>query len=373
MQNGTICRHGKQWLFKWYEMLTEKGKPVKKRMAKKLAPVCREFPTADSVRHLTFEILAPINGLTVRPQSVDTVEHFLEQIYLPHCQATLRPSTCGGYRDMFKLVQPHLNGMRLRDFRTSDADKLLKAVADAKSRAHTTLRNVKSFLSGAFRYAKRTDAIAENPARDAAIPRGKPMGKTHAYSLDEIQAMLAILPEPVRTVVLTFALTGLRLSEVKGLRWEDIKGQEISVSRSVWMGKISETKTLSSQAAVPMLSIVANALREHREQETGDGYIFHGATGQPLRMENVLRRDMLPVLEKAKIQWHGWHAFRRGLATNLYALGAPDKVIQAILRHANVSTTMAFYVRPVAGASHDAMRKLEAAFNKLAARREKLA
>jgi len=37
--------------------------------------------------------------------------------------------------------------------------------------------------------------------------------------------------------------------------------------------------------------------------------------------------------DKSLPLWHGWHAFRRGLATNLHALGVDDKTIQAILRH----------------------------------------
>ncbi len=369
MQTGSIIKHGKQWLLRYYEEVLENGKPVKRRVAKKLANVCDEYHNVASVRHLAAEMLAPINGKTALPESTDTVDHFIEHVYLPHCKETLRPSTSNGYKAVFNLIKPHLHGIRLRDFRTSIADKLMRDMAGEKQRAHTTHRNVKSFLSGAFRYAKRTDAIAENPVRDAVIPRGKAAGETHAYSLDEIQAMLAVLPEPIRTVVLTFSLTGLRLSELKGLRWEDITDDEIRVARSVWGGKVSETKTLTSHGAVPMLSLVADALREHRKRETGDGYIFHGSTGQPLRMENVLRRDMLPAFEKAEITWHGWHGFRRGLATNLYALGAPDKTIQAILRHANVSTTMSYYVRPVAGASHEAMRKLEQAFNQSAKRR----
>ena len=43
------------------------------------------------------------------------------------------------------------------------------------------------------------------------------------------------------------------------------------------------------------------------------------------------------------MKWWGWHAFRRGLATNLHRLGVPDKTIQAILRHANISTTLNNY------------------------------
>ena len=46
-------------------------------------------------------------------------------------------------------------------------------------------------------------------------------------------------------------------------------------------------------------------------------------------------------------QWHGWHAFRRGLATNLHALGVDDKTIQTILRHSHVGLTMNVYVKSV--------------------------
>jgi integrase len=56
---------------------------------------------------------------------------------------------------------------------------------------------------------------------------------------------------------------------------------------------------------------------------------------------------------------HGWHAFRRRLAINLYRLGVPDKRIQAILRHANLGTTMNIYVKNVDADSVRAMKALE--------------
>jgi integrase len=60
------------------------------------------------------------------------------------------------------------------------------------------------------------------------------------------------------------------------------------------------------------------------------------------------------------MSWHGWHAFRRGLATNLHGLGVPDKVIQQILRHANITTTMNIYVKTVSVDAANAIRILEA-------------
>jgi len=367
MQRGQIYRVGSCWLLRYREKVLVNGKPVMRQVAKKLATYSDEYRTEKSVRPLAEAILAPINAGTARPTSTETVEAFL-QTYLAHCRETLRQSTAKGYADIFKMVQPHLNGARLRNFRTSDADRLLRAVAETKPLAHTTLCNVKSFLSGAFRYAKRSDLLADNPVRDAAIPRGNPAGETHAYTMTEIQAMLAVLDEPARTVVLVAGLTGLRISEIKGLRWEDFRDGELYVQRGVVNGHVSEAKTLASNAPVPMLDIVADALTDHKARNLGDGFIFHARNGNPLRLENVLRRDMLPEFKKAGITWHGWHAFRRGLATNLYALGAPDKTVQAILRHANVSTTMAYYVKPVASETHAAMKKLERAF-KTAGRR----
>ena len=58
-------------------------------------------------------------------------------------------------------------------------------------------------------------------------------------------------------------------------------------------------------------------------------------------------------------KWHGWHAARRGLGTNLYRLGVPEKTIQAILRHANVSTTATYYIKTAAADAQAAMAKLE--------------
>jgi integrase len=373
MQSGYIYENGKYWTLRYYEDVLENGRPVRKQKSRKLAPISGQYPNKTSVRSLADEFLAPLNGHQRRPESSQPVVDFLEHTYLPHCRETLRPSTCKGYTQMFGLAKPHLGDITLHEFRTPEADQLMRAALSDKQRAHTTHCNLKSFLSGAFRYAKRTGAVNENPIRDVAIPRGKKLGSTYAYSLDEVHAMLAVLDEPARTLVLVAALTGLGSAELKGLRWEDFTGDELNVSRNVWMGHITETKTLARNAPVPVIDLVKKALEEQRVRTGGVGFIFPARNGKPLRLENLLRRDMRPAFDEAKIKWHGWHAFRRGLATNLSGLGVQDQTIQAILRHSNVSTTRDFYIRPVAAKSVAAMRKMEKAFTKSGARLAKLA
>jgi integrase len=85
--------------------------------------------------------------------------------------------------------------------------------------------------------------------------------------------------------------------------------------------------------------------------------------GRPLHLDNFSKRFPIPTLEKAKLQWHGWHAFRRGLATKLNALGIDDKTIQTILRHSRISTTqniyINIYVKGVPESSQSAMEKFD--------------
>ena len=64
-------------------------------------------------------------------------------------------------------------------------------------------------------------------------------------------------------------------------------------------------------------------------------------------------------------EWHGWHAARRGLGSNLYRLGVPDIVIQRILRHANVSTTASYYIKTASDDVRKAMLSLQAQIDDL--------
>jgi len=61
--------------------------------------------------------------------------------------------------------------------------------------------------------------------------------------------------------------------------------------------------------------------------------------------------------DDSRLEWHGWHSFRRGLASNLYALGVTPKVIQAVLRHSGIGTTLQYYVHTPDSDSREAVRQ----------------
>ena len=73
-----------------------------------------------------------------------------------------------------------------------------------------------------------------------------------------------------------------------------------------------------------------------------------------------IKNGELTVDDESGVEWSGFHGFRRGLASNLFmALGVNPKVIQAILRHGDVSTTLQFYVKTPDSESRKALEKLD--------------
>jgi integrase len=189
----------------------------------------------------------------------------------------------------------------------------------------------------------------------------KPPGETHAYSLEAIMLMLTVLPEPTATIVAAAAFTGARKGEVRGFLWENYDGEQIYISQSFWRGHALEPKTRKSKAPVPVVAQLAQRLESHRSLSgnPANGFMFPSPAGKPVNMDALARDVIVPLATKAGVQWHGWHAFRRGLATNLYRLGVSDKTIQRILRQANVGVTQACYIKTADSDATAAMQQFE--------------
>ena len=377
MQRGSIKQHGNYWVLKYRETVVKDGVRVRKDSYRKLAPIDRNHQpkqdgtAPDSVRALADVELAPLNAGLREPQSADSLLSFLES-FLAKGEGgrgrKLQHATVGAYQDMFKILLPHLPDMELRRVRTPDIDRLLRRVAESDGedrRAQTTYRNLKNFLSSAFRYAVRNGLVDFNPVRDAAIPEGED-SDTYAYSLREVHTMIHAVKKPVAKAAIMVAMfTGLRVEEIKGLRWEDYDGKVLNIRRAVVEGKLVSVKTKASKAPVPVIGTVKKVLANHLRHNSGDGFIFHGETGEPLRMENFARRDITPRLKGTGTEWHGFHAFRRGLSTVLHDLGVAELTIKHILRHSTSDVTSKHYIKPSLKRSRKALEQVEKEYRRV--------
>lgn len=370
-QKGQVFHKGKSWFVRYCDdVMQPDGSIQRKRVCKKLSvDFCDEYRTRKSVQSFVDEILAPVNGGLLNPQSTMPVTEFVEKVYLPeYVKKQLRAATLKQYRDVWEdHLKARMGKLTLRGFRTVHGEQLLAQIAAQTPLGRSSLKHIKAFLSGVFKQAKRLGILdGINPIQDVSIPRTQEPEETYAYSLPEVTRMLSFFQEPERTIVLMAALTGLRKGEIRGLCWDDFDGKELSVKRSLWNRTVNEPKTNRSKAPIPVVKQLAEALEKHKlrmgKLAQPNLPIFQAGNGKPLNLDNLVRREIVPALtrcavcskredEHAKAEhelkldtsipsWHGWHAFRRGLATNLHTLGVDDKTIQAILRHSNVSLTI---------------------------------
>jgi len=187
-------------------------------------------------------------------------------------------------------------------------------------------------------------------------------------------------------LIATAAFTGARRGELRGMFWENYRDGELLVARSIWNGITTEPKSRKSKAPIPIIGKLAARLAPHRARQGNPiaGPIFANEVGKPLDPNNLLQRVILPALNVRGVcskpeaehdadtnhkylrnavlpEWHGWHAFRRGLATNLHRLGVDDLTIQALLPHSNVAVTQACYIKTASDQSKAAMQKFDAA------------
>lgn len=376
--------------FRFGERRNTGGTIERKRVTHALGPVTTrgKRPPADILseaeRHM-----ATINSGTIPAERIVTIGDFVERVYLPWIEQHKRPSTAKGYRDIWEdHLKPFCAGVWLKDTRTYHVQGWLNEISGEGKLSRNSLKHIKSVVSGIFTLAKQLDYFqGENPARNTAIdPGAAEPQETYAYTLEEVQTMLALLPEPAATAFAVAAFMGLRHGEIRGLLWENYRDGEMHVSRSIWNGRVSPPKTRKGRAPVPVIRQLAERLEMHRLRcgNPQSGPIFANAVGKPLALSTVLNRMILPALNRCRHcglsegkahlkgkeqhkyeraaclpEWHGWHAARRGLGSNLYRLGVPDMVTQRILRHANVSTTATYYIKTAADDVRNAMAKLE--------------
>ncbi|MCU1240921.1 MAG: phage integrase [Candidatus Acidoferrum typicum] len=362
-QAGYVFKKGSNWYVRYREdVLLEDGSFKRIQKCRRLANATGQYRTKRAAKQLVDEIIGPLNDGASKPESTMSLNQFIEVAYLPYVSDQKRPSTYSGYKNIWlRYVQPN-GGVALRDVRTFEAEQMLKIIARQGDLSRTTLGHIKHFLSGVFRFARRQGVLhTPNPMHDVEIPKCRPAGETYAYSLEEETQMLAILPEPAATVVAMAAFTGARKGELRGLTWENYDGSEIRVMKSVWRNHVDEPKRPKSKAAIPVIAPLKALLERHRARcgNVRRGFIFSNEQGRPMNLEALAVDVIRPALGKADLPWYGWHAFRRGLATNLHRLGVSDKVIQQILRHANVTTTMNIYVKTVSVDAANAMKTLE--------------
>jgi integrase len=259
-------------------------------------------------------------------------------------------------------ISPAIGKRRVESVKRQDTERLARAML-ARGSAPKTVRNVMTFLHAVFALAIKSGWATVNPAADAARPKRRRAGDADPdlqfLTMPELDAVIARIPDVVvdrdvfgpvlRMIILTAATTGLRQSELLGMRWKDIDmaAQRIRV-RNAWVrGEQSgEGKSdLSTRRSVPMSDRLARELKKWRLRTVfgdEDDLVFaHPELGTPMDRTKTTRRFQAACVA-AGVRRVRFHDLRDTFATRLAAKGGPLRTLQEYLGHADIKTTQIY-------------------------------
>ena len=365
-QKGSIRKRGKRhpvWELQWWEDFVRPDGTIGRRRESVILGYASEI-TVKQARKEAEKKLSPVNAGKAVPYSTLTLQEFVDRFFVPLAFPILKSSTRKRYRSTLDLhLLPALGQSRLCDIGTVAVQRFVLQKFDS-GLGWETCNHLRNLLSKIFANARKWGHFAgTNPASDVELPEKRPVREKRVLMPEQVVRLLAVLREPIRTMVLLAVLTGLRVGEILALRWQDVDldGAELRVVRAVYRGSIGTPKTKGSRRTVPLPCAATLALRRLAQRTQGfnpEGLVFPSRKGTVLNDTNLLLRFLKPAGKLAGVPWISWHTFRRTHATLLQLAGGSAKDAQAQLGHSQITTTLGIYTIPVPAHQREAVEKL---------------
>src|SRR6266540_1075058 len=290
-----------------------------------------------------------------------------------------RERTLDLYRSqLFRHLLPRLGRLRLA-LLTADDVVLVTRELQADGLSPWTIKRILGALSCVFTFALRRGYIATHPFhRLERDERPHPLSSDQrVLTRTELARLFAACPRRYRPLLLTSAYTGMRLSEVLGLSWDDVDfaAGVIHVRHQLARGRRGvpphriPPKTRASVREIPLLPQLAEVLRQHKRgsQFTSDSdYVFATRNGTAFLHHNVSKRVLRRAATGAGLDRPGrrvrFHDLRHTFASHLIIDIRLDVVqVSRILGHARTSMTLDTYTHLFEEARHGADVRAELA------------
>jgi integrase len=263
-----------------------------------------------------------------------------------------KPATLEGYESVLRIhLVPFFGDVALDSITVNGIEQFLAAKRD-EGRAPKTIRNMLAFLNGIYAYAHRHGMVATNPVRMVDKPRTPGRSEVRFLDETELEALLRCVPRDdlgrvEGPLYVTAAMTGLRMGELLGLRWEDIDwtARRVRVRQAFVRGAFTTPKSARGSRSVPLAARVAaelDALSKQTAYPADDELVFgHPLLGKPLDRSKVLKRfkSALVVAGARKVRFHD---LRHTFGTRMAAAGVPMRTLQEWLGHRDFATTLIY-------------------------------
>lgn len=290
---------------------------------------------------------------------------------------TVRWSTLSSYKDRYqKNIKEIIGNMIISDVKPMHCQNVLN-VMDNNGYVGSSMSCTKATLSAMFSDACENGLISMNPVTKSVKCTKKPEKNTRVLTLDEQKKFLTAAKESINYNHFLFILqTGVRSSELRGLKWDDVDFQNriIHIRRNVTHDSnnnrfiTGELKTSSGQRDIPMTQTAYELLMAMKHQQASRkqkvisfefaDHVFLNRNGKLLPNSNY-DRYLEKICDKAGIERISMHTLRHTFSTRCIESGMKPKTLQKILGHANISMTMDLYVHVTADEKEKEMQQFE--------------
>jgi integrase len=281
-----------------------------------------------------------------------------------------RPRTLEAHRYYLDgHLLPRLGRRRVSAITGDDVYDLVAGMRAAGC-SEKTIANALATLHGVLRFARRHGWVVDDPIAKLEFderPRPQPR-RQRVLGRDEVVRLLDCTPEQYRALVATALFTGMRISELLGLDWEDVDLDTGTIHVRAQLSRARRgapatrvlPKTRAAVRDIPLVPQLAEILRMKRAGASGAtvDWVFASQVGTPLELRNAQRRGLGRAAARAGLEDSGWpplrfHDLRHTFASHVIVdLGLDVAQVSRILGHAQITTTLSVYTHLFDDARH---------------------
>jgi len=342
--------------------------------------VCEADVSEREAKRIAAEMLRPMNQGLETVGSAMRFAEFVHSHFKPYLETKASTTQSSYNGTLSKYLIPTFGESPLRNMNLLTIQTYFSGLQNSKLGAPTVLK-IKEVLSSVLARAVKHELLLRNPAVDAELPRSKMVNRYRpkpTLTPEEFRKLLLLVEEPYASMIYVCVHSALRVSELIGLRWEDVGAESLTVDERYCRGDWSIPKSKASCATIAVPISVIERIHRLKTLEVeinwgGNGskkkfkvvrssnpgeLVFQSLrNGEPMNDQNILKRHLQPVTRKLGIDKKKatWHALRRSWATWMIQAGADPKSVQAQLRHSRIGPTMEIYAQCVPEAQQRAV------------------
>jgi integrase len=299
-------------------------------------------------------------GLHIAPGASPTIRD-AGASWIARCERDkLVYSTLRQYRQHLRQhIEPAIGEEKLAEITTPRVNEFVNEFLAQHSRSLT--RKVLTSLHSIFAAAIATGQAMHNPVHGVKIR--KTNAEEHEGDAiemptkEELRGILTAAAGRWRPLIVAAMFTGMRSSELRGLKWEDVDfpAGVVRVRRRVdaW-GTFGAPKSKAGKRDIPLAPIVLNTLKEHflacgKGDSNPLGLVFPAPSGRVLAHACILKDGFQPLQVRVGVVGEngrakfGLHALRHAAAALFIEQGMSPKRVQTILGHASIKMTYDLY------------------------------